>query len=93
MTVKSKGDLLNRYLQVDPERFLSLLVHDVRVPLTSIVSAAKLIEALLNEDEQIDKVQIQEILTLILQSTDEMRDLLEVVVQYERIHQKSPSHE
>lgn len=91
MTPKSKDDLLAHYLRTDPERFLSLLVHDVRVPLTSVVSAAKLIDALMTEDELIDKAQIQEVLRMILQCTDDMRTLLDVAVQYERIHQTQPT--
>jgi signal transduction histidine kinase len=91
MTSKSKDELLARYVQTNPERFISLLVHDVRVPLTSVVSAAKLIDALLDEDSEIDRAQIQEVLHMILQCTDDMRALLDVAVQYERIHQKEPS--
>ena len=85
MTAKSKDDLLAHYLRTDPQRFISLLVHDVRVPLTSVISATKLIDALLDEDDEIDKAQVQEVLRMILQCTDDMRTLLDVAVQYERI--------
>lgn len=87
MTAKSKDELLAHYLRTDPQRFIRLFVHDVRVPLTSVVSAAKLIDALLAEDEEIDRKQIQEVLHMILQCTDDMRGLLDVAVQYDRIHQ------
>jgi signal transduction histidine kinase len=90
MSAKSKDDLLAAYLKIEPERFLSLLVHDVRVPLTSVVSAARLIDALLVEDAALDRAQVQEVLRMILDCTDDMRALLDVALQYERIHHPLP---
>lgn len=92
MTSKSKDELLARFVQTDPERFISLFVHDVRVPLTSVISAAKLIDALMDEEGEIDRAQIQEVLGMIVSCTDDMRALLDVAIQYERIHQKEPTN-
>ncbi|MBZ0287927.1 MAG: hypothetical protein K8I30_09960 [Anaerolineae bacterium] len=89
MTTKSKDELLSRYLETHPDRFMSLLVHDVRVPLSNIVSGAKLIQMLLDEDETIDKAQILELVTIITNSAESVRDLLEVAVQYDRAHRSS----
>ena len=85
MPSKSRDELLALYLNTPPEEFIGLLVHDVRNPLSSVISAAKLMSVFLNESEPANPDDLQELIKIILKATDDMRVLLDVAVEYDNI--------
>jgi nitrogen-specific signal transduction histidine kinase len=85
MPGKSKDELLALYLSTPPERFIGLLVHDVRNPLSSVISAAKLMDVFLNESEPVNPDDLHELIRIIVKATDDMRLLLDIAVEYDRI--------
>jgi nitrogen-specific signal transduction histidine kinase len=85
MPSKSKDDLLALYLNTAPEKFIGLLVHDVRNPLSSVISAAKLMNVFLNESDPANPDDLHELIKIILKATDDMRLLLDVAVEYDNI--------
>lgn len=89
MPSKSKDELLALYLNTPSEDFIGLLVHDVRNPLSSVISAAKLMSVFLNEPEPVKPDDLHELIRIILKATDDIRLLLDVAVEYDNIHHGS----
>jgi nitrogen-specific signal transduction histidine kinase len=85
MPSKSKDELLAVYLNTAPEKFIGLLVHDVRNPLSSVISAAKLMNVFLDESEPVNPDELRELIGIILKATDDIRLLLDVAVEYDNI--------
>lgn len=78
MTGKSHQELLDLYLTSD--EFVGQVIHDVRGPLTGIISASRLISTLLH-DEELDREQIDQVNDLIRQATEDMRVILEAAAR------------
>lgn len=93
MPSKSKDELLAVYLNTPPEKFIGLLVHDVRNPLSSVISAAKLMNVFLNESEPVNPDDLHELIRIIAKATDDIRLLLDVAVEYDNIQHGGISHD
>jgi signal transduction histidine kinase len=91
MPRKSKKQLLQTYQDIPQEEFIGLLVHDVRGPLSSIISASKLMEVLLSEPDEIEYDQLQELVKIIQKATGNIRHVLEAAIEYDRLHQQADS--
>ncbi|MBZ0293610.1 MAG: hypothetical protein K8L99_13665 [Anaerolineae bacterium] len=89
MSDKTKEDLLATYLKAPPDEFIGNLVHDVRGPLSGVISAAKLIEVILEDVEINDREQLIELVEIIQRAAGNMRNVLEIAVEYDRIQRKS----
>lgn len=86
MPSRAPDDLLKRYL--DSDALIQLIIHDVRGPLTGIISASKLLNALLEDHEGISDAQINEIARLIGQAADEMRVMLEAAATADKTRRR-----
>jgi nitrogen-specific signal transduction histidine kinase len=93
MPSKSKAELLSLYLNTPPEEFIGLLVHDVRNPLSSVISAAKLMNVFLNESEPVNRDDLYGLIKIILRATDDIRLLLDVAVEYDNIQHSGITHD
>ncbi len=93
MPSKSKDELLALYLNTPPEKFIGLLVHDVRNPLSSVISAAKLMSLFLSEPEPVKPDDLHELISIIAKATDDMRLLLDVAVEYDNIQHSGITHD
>jgi len=85
MPSKSKDELMALYLNTPQEKFIGLLVHDVRNPLSSVISAAKLMSVFLNETEPTNPDDLHELIKIIIRATDDIRLLLDVALEYDNI--------
>lgn len=86
-----KDDWLADYLKTAPDQFISSLVHDVRGPLSGIISASKLMEVILAdmpELSQSDHAQLAELTRIIQKAAGNMRGILDAAVEYDRIQRK-----
>lgn len=92
MTDKSKEQLLAEYLAQDPNEFIPLLVHDLRGPLTGMVSASKLLKVFLAEPVN-NPAQVLELADILIRSTDNMRAVLDVAIAYDRIQRGIPDED
>lgn len=80
---------LAAYRKIEPDQFIGLLVHDVRGPLSGIISAARLMQTLLDEDEPPTADQFRELSDIIIQATDDMRAVLDAAIDYDRSQHSS----
>lgn len=92
MTDKSKEKLLAEYLEQDPAEFIPLLVHDLRGPLTGILSASKLLKVFLAEPVN-NPEQVLELADILIRSTDNMRTVLDVAITYDKIQRGIPDED
>lgn len=90
MSKKTRDKLLNTYLNTSPDEFIGLLVHDVRGPLSGIISAAKLMDVLLAEDGELDGEQMAEIVKIIQKAANNMRVILDTAIEYDRLQPRVP---
>ncbi len=90
MSKKSKDKLLTTYLNTPPDEFIGLLVHDVRGPLSGIISAAKLMDVLLTEDSDLNHEQMEEIVKIIQKAASNMRVVLDTAIEYDRLQPRVP---
>lgn len=90
MAGRTRDELLRRYVATEREAFLSLLVHDLRGPLTGIISAARLIETLLKDGQPEDVAKIAEVNQLILEASGNLRTILEAASDYDRHNRGLP---
>lgn len=88
MSDKDKDDLLAAYLKAAPDEFIGNLVHDVRGPLSGVISAAKLMEVILEDIEGDDRDQLIELIEIIQRAAGNIRHVLEIAVEYDRIQRK-----
>ena len=84
MARRTKEKLLQTYQALDETVFLDHVVHDLRGPLTGIISATRLIDVLLTEDVQVDLVKIAEVNGLIYDASQTLRTILDTVAEYDR---------
>jgi len=80
---------LATYRQTDPDEFIGLLVHDVRGPLSGIISATRLMQTLLDEDEPPTADQFRELSDIIIKATEDMRAVLDPAIDYDKSQRKS----
>ena len=80
---------LATYRQTDPDEFIGLLVHDVRGPLSGIISATRLMQTLLDEDEPPTADQFRELSDIIIKATEDMRAVLDAAIDYDKSQRKS----
>lgn len=93
MPKKTKKQLVQTYCNTDSADFIGLLVHDVRGPLSGVISASKLMEVILREDGEVNREQLEELIRIIQQATGNMRTILDAAIEYDRIQQRTPSKE
>lgn len=84
MAGRTKEKLLQTYQALDETVFLDHVVHDLRGPLTGIISATRLIDVLLTEDAQVDLAKIAEVNGLIHDASQTLRTILDTVAEYDR---------
>ncbi len=84
MAGRTRENLLQTYKALDDAALLSSIVHDLRGPLTGIISAARLIDTLLSEDERVNLDQIAEINSLVHDAAQTLRTVLDAVADYDR---------
>ncbi len=84
MAGRTRENLLQTYKALDDTALLSSIVHDLRGPLTGIISAARLIDTLLSEDERVNLDQIAEINSLVHDAAQTLRTVLDAVADYDR---------
>lgn len=75
---------LAAYRQTTPDEFIGLLVHDVRGPLSGIISATRLMQTLLDEDEPPTADQFRELTDIIIRATNDMRGVLDAAIDYDK---------
>ena len=93
MPKKTKKQLVQTYRNTASADFIGLLVHDVRGPLSGVISASKLMEVILREDGEVNREQLEELIRIIQQATGNMRTILDAAIEYDRIQQRTPSKE
>ncbi len=93
MPKKTKKQIVQTYRNTSTEDFIGLLVHDVRGPLSGVISASKLMEVILSEDSAVDRKQMEELIKIIQQATVNMRTILDAAIEYDRIQRRIPSKE
>jgi signal transduction histidine kinase len=81
---RTREELLKAYQVLDETVFLDRIVHDLRGPLTGIISATMLIDVLLAEDAPVDTAKIAEVNGLTRAATDTMRTILDAISDYDR---------
>lgn len=81
---RTREELLKAYQALDETVFLDRIVHDLRGPLTGIISATMLIDVLLDEGAQVDTAKIAEVNGLTRAATETMRTILDAVADYDR---------
>ena len=84
MPDRTLEDLLKQYNDMPDDEFLRLLVHDLRGPLSSMISASKLLTTLL-DDETLDEAQLRQLGNILLKTTDNMRVVLEAAIAYDQV--------
>ena len=84
MPDRTLKDLLAQYQDTSDDEFLRLLVHDLRGPLSSMISASTLLNTLL-EGEDLDRAQLRELGQILLKTTDNMRTVLDAALAHDRI--------
>ena len=96
MTFKTKEELLAEYLNYPyNDEFMLLLRSDILQPLSSINGAASLLAEMI-DDETIDRDGMRKLAHMIIQNTDGLRNLMDAVVEYDKIRRKkdqNPSQE
>lgn len=86
MPDRTLEDLLAQYQDTPDEEFVRLLVHDLRGPLSSMISANTLLE-----NEELDHAQLRELGQILLKTTDNMRTVLDAALAHDRIQRdKAP---
>ncbi|PJF41392.1 MAG: hypothetical protein CUN54_01640 [Phototrophicales bacterium] len=85
MAGKTKEELLEHYLNTDDAEFIGLLVHDVRGPLSDIISATKLINSSLDDGDIVKVDDVHTLVKIILASSDKMRMILDTAIEYDRL--------
>jgi signal transduction histidine kinase len=83
MAGRTREELLQAYRALDETILLNQMVHDLRGPLTGIISATRLIDALLAEDTA-DIAKIAEVNGLVRDASDSLRAILDAVADYDR---------
>jgi len=89
MPDRTLKDLLKQYQETPEDEFLLLLVHDLRGPLSSMISASKLLITLL-DDDTLDETQLRHLGRIMLKSTDNMRVVLDAAIAYDRQKRGEP---
>lgn len=92
MAVRTKEELLQTYQAAGEDALLDRIVHDMRGPLTGIISASRLIDTLLAEvsDAQ-DLAKIAEVNGLVRDASDALRTILDAVSDYDRERRQKPA--
>ena len=93
MPKKTKKQFVQTYRNTSAEDFIGLLVHDVRGPLSGVISASKLMEVILREDGEVNREQLEELIKIIQQATGNMRTIMDAAIEYDRIQRHIPSKE
>lgn len=92
MTDKSREDLLKLYHNTPSADFVGQVVHDVRGPLSGVISAAKLMDVFLDEEDEQTAEKLYELIHIILRCTDNIRTVLDAAVESDRLrHSGVPS--
>ena len=84
MSDRALEDLLKQYRDTPDDEFLRLLVHDLRGPLSSMISASKLLITLL-DDDTLDEAKLRQLGNILLKTTDNMRVVLEAAIAYDQL--------
>lgn len=92
MPDRTLEDLLKQYQETPDDDFLRLLVHDLRGPLSSMISASRLLITML-DDETLDKAELRHLAQIMLQTTENMRVVLDAAIDYDRIQRGEPAED
>ncbi len=89
---RTRQELLQAYQAAGEDALLDRIVHDMRGPLTGIISASRLIDTLLAEaDDARDLEKIAEVNSLVRDASDMMRTILDAVSDYDRQRRQKPA--
>lgn len=92
MAGRTKEELLRAYQAADEDTLLELIVHDISGPLTGIISASRLIDALLAEASSArDLEKIAEVNSLMREASEAMRTILSAITDYSRTRRQQPN--
>ncbi|MAS36191.1 MAG: hypothetical protein CL610_19455 [Anaerolineaceae bacterium] len=81
---------LERYQNTPDDEFVRLLVHDLRGPLSGVISAAKLINVLVGSDHP-NAAQLRELGQILLRTGDNLRGILDTAIEHDRIQRGEPA--
>ena len=90
MVDRTPEELLTRFQNSADDEFIRLLVHDIRGPLSGMISATKLLNTLLSDCDCADADQLRELGQILQQTTDNMRAILDSAIEYDRIQRGEP---
>ncbi|MGQ9887828.1 MAG: hypothetical protein ACUVSX_04990 [Aggregatilineales bacterium] len=89
---RTRQELLEAYQALSEDALLDRIVHDMRGPLTGIISASRLIDTLLAEAADArDLEKIAEVNSLVRDASDTMRAILDAVSDYDRQRRQKPA--
>jgi len=89
---RTRQELLQAYQAAGEDALLDRIVHDMRGPLTGIISASRLIDTLLAEAADArDLEKIAEVNSLVRDASDMMRTILDAVSDYDRQRRQKPA--
>ncbi len=93
MVDRTPAELLTRFQNSDEEDFIRLLVHDIRGPLSGMISASKLLNTLLADNHDHESDQLRKPGRILQQTADNMRTILDSTIEYDRIQRGEPLDE
>jgi signal transduction histidine kinase len=85
MPDRTPEELLTRFQNSNTDEFIPLLVHDLRGPLSGMISATRLINTLLADCDCADAAQLRELGQILHRTTSNMRAILDTAIEYDRI--------
>lgn len=92
MAGRTKEELLQTYHETGEDALLDRIVHDMRGPLTGIISASRLIDTLLAEASDAHGLEkIAEVNNLVRDASEAMRTILDAVSDYDRERRQKPA--
>lgn len=84
MPDRTPKEQLERFQNAPDDQFVRLLVHDLRSPLSGMLSAVSLLNSMLAKNDPTDAERLREVGQLLRRTTENMRQILDTALLHDQ---------
>ncbi len=90
MPDRTPKEQLERFQNAPDDQFVRLLVHDLRSPLSGMLSAVSLLNSMLAKNDPTDAERLREVGQLLRRTTENMRQILDTALLHDQNRRAEP---